>query len=375
MYRYLGRRGAAQVPRNVNVITEEKMWFLRNVDNFLNIPNIYDISAVAEHLPSAPPIDLSGVKNYGYDTVFTTSPWYIGARNRKLKIVQTLHDLIPMNVIMHREQPGIFYKRLKAGAERADGILAVSEHSRREFLDLFPFAQDRIKVVYQPLPADERTVRLSAQAPIQESVLAKYGLERDGYLFYVGAIEHRKNIHRMIAAHQLLPDAGSSCPLVLAGPIDKEYLQHHKIKLDHLEEGYQAKNSKRKKPKASTGPKGGAKYIGYVSELEKLCLLRCARAFMFPTLSEGFGIPLLEAQAMGCPVLTAHVASVPEVVADSAAMVQDPYNIEEIADVLTRVVHDDAYNAALRQAGLANALRFDNQTFARNIGEFLRTIA
>ena len=375
-HRWLGRLHAANVGRDREMTTEENLWFLQNVDQFLNVPRVYDTAAVVNFLGFEKPLDLGFAGNHGYDTLFTTSPLYVRSSHSRARLVQTVHDLIPLNVTTHFERTDVFFRRLKACAEAADMLLAVSEYTRRQFLEIFPNTEHKIRVVYQPLPADAHTIRLSEQPLVQAAVLAKFGLTAGNYCFYVGAIEGRKNIHRLIAAHGIVAK-DMDCPLVLAGSVDKDYALEQNLG------GVFARawaTGSRARPGAAPEPDPMARagtltqYIGYVTEVEKLCLLRNARFFAFPTLNEGFGIPVLEAQTLGCPVLTTNVSSIPEVAGDSAAMVEDPFNIEEIATVMKRLMEDPAYCQSLREAGLRNAQRFNTEAFADNVNALLESL-
>lgn len=371
-HRWLGRVKPVAVANQQSMVTEENLWFLRDVDRFLNVPYVYDTASVVNRLSFEKPLDLGFAGNAGYDTIFTTSPMAVRSANPRAKLVQTVHDLIPLQVTTHWERTDVFYRRLKACAENADLLLAVSEYTRSRFLEIFPHAAAKTHVVYQPLPADAHALHLSEQPLVQEAVLEKFGLKAGEYCFYVGAIEGRKNIHRLIAAHAIAA-RGEDFPLVLAGYVDKEYAAEQNLSdvLTLPKPGASTPEPGKDKDTAAARRRKMTRYIGYITEVEKLCLLRNARFFAFPTLSEGFGIPVLEAQTLGCPVLTTNVASIPEVVGDSAALVQDPFNVEEIAVTAKRLMQDGAYRASLRAAGLVNAQRFNNETFADNIDALL----
>ncbi|MBU4612099.1 glycosyltransferase family 4 protein [Achromobacter sp. GG226] len=367
-HRWLNRVKPVAVANQQSMVTEENLWFLRDVDRFLNVPYVYDTASVVNRLSFEKPLDLGFAGNAGYDTIFTTSPMAVRSAHPRAKLVQTVHDLIPLQVTTHWERTDVFYRRLKACAEHADLMLAVSDYTRNRFLEVFPHAASRIHTVYQPLPADAHALHLSEQPLVQEAVLEKFNLTKGNYCFYVGAIEGRKNIHRLIAAHGIAA-RGEDFPLVLAGYVDKEYAAEQNLSdvLTLPKPGAPAADAKSDTAKR----RRTTRYIGYITEVEKLCLLRNARYFAFPTLSEGFGIPVLEAQTLGCPVLTTNVASIPEVVGQSAALIQDPFNVEEIAVTAKRLMEDDAYRASLRDAGLVNARRFDNETFANNVDALL----
>jgi glycosyltransferase involved in cell wall biosynthesis len=96
--------------------------------------------------------------------------------------------------------------------------------------------------------------------------------------------------------------------------------------------------------------------------------------FAFPSITEGFGIPPLEAQSMGCPVLVSNSSAIPEVVGDSAALISDPLSIDEITAHLDALVTDDARLASLSQSGLINSQRFSKQRFADDLEAMIRAL-
>ncbi|MCK9510952.1 MAG: glycosyltransferase family 4 protein [Pigmentiphaga sp.] len=360
--RVLRRHFAREVAHDAEMLTEEHLWFLRNFSSFLNVPRIYDTIDLATRLPFSPPVDLSFAADHGQNVVFTTAPTHVRARHRRVKLVQTVHDVIPLQVTLQSDRPDQFFRATQSAVRYSDMLLAMSEYTRDRLVDLFPQAAGRVKVVYQSIPADERLLRLSEQPLVQQAVLSKFGLSADQYCFYIGAIEPRKNIHRLITAHQVVAKH-ADCPLILAGPVNKRYAADHGMR-EQLGVG-----------RRSPGPSDpSTRYIGYVTEIEKLCLLRNARFFAFPTLSEGFGIPVLEAQTLGCPVLTSNTSSIPEVVGSSAALIEDPYSVEEIASRLQRLLEDGEYRQQLRRDGLVNAQRFSQQSFSSQLDAALREL-
>lgn len=365
--RFLGRPRAALVENPRDIVVEEAIRYLDDVDFFYNIPDGYRLMAVHDRLPLLRrpfPLHLPAELDGG--VFFTTSPMSVESRGKKIKIVQTLHDLIPLSASMHREDPGLFYKRLKALNDHSDAILAVSEYSRNQLLKFFPSAADRVKVVYQPVPADKYLIGLSALPVVQQSVLEKFGLLAGQYCFYVGAIEARKNIDRLVSAYTIAAK-GLDVPLVLGGIVDQEYVRDR-----HLEQYFAKRNSGEDAGRPQR--RDSVRYVGYITELEKLCLIRNARALLFPSLNEGFGIPPLEAQTFGCPVLTSNVASLPEVVADSAYLIDDPYNIEEIATGIRKLLDDDDLCDTLRRAGYRNAARFSEHNFAEQVSALIDSV-
>ena len=364
-YTFLNHRTDTLTPNSSRMFTEESQWFLKEIDFFANIPGIYAISHLAKRLPQKYSNLQVNLKNLDQnDLIFTTSPFNI--ESKKQKIIQTVHDLIPLNVMTNRENPQVFYKGLKACAN-ADKILTVSDFSQQQFLEFFPQTKDRIQTVYQPIPTDDHSLYLSSLPKIQEAVLRKYKLKPKQYMYYVGAIEARKNIHRLIQAYELATNKDPDMPLVLSGGIDHHYANQSKISKYFAEPKYDRNGQPLPK-------KHNIIKTDYVTEVEKLCLIRNARAFLFPTLNEGFGIPALEAQTLGAPVLTTNNSSLPEVVGNTALMVEDPFNIEEMSVQIERLWNDDALCERLSKEGLINAERFSKENFKKNIGQFLQDI-
>ena len=221
---------------------------------------------------------------------------------------------------------------------------------------------DRVEVVYQPLPADEHSMYLSSLPDVQEDVLKKYNLKAKQYMYYVGAIEERKNIHNLIDAYIKSTNNDKTIPLVISGSINQQYSNKFNLNdfLINKDEYTYSKNNILK--------------TDFVSDVEKLCLIRNSRAFLFPTLNEGFGIPVIEAQTLGIPVLTSNNSSLPEVTNGSALMLENPLNIDEIVESIKKLWTDDELCTELSQKGLINVERFSKENFQNSIGHFLSNI-
>jgi glycosyltransferase involved in cell wall biosynthesis len=393
-FRFLSADKGIEI-KNQELLVEEELWFLKDVDYFLNVPRIYDIALVANvfgitGLPVDFRVSMDFAERHGYRATITASPMFATRIHRKHLLVQTVHDLIPVKMPMQQERHELFYARLKAIAQSADLILAMSEFTRRQFIEMFPHAESRTKVLYQPLPASPLELELSANPLVQAAVLKKYGLCSKKFFFYVGAVEPRKNIHRLIDAYQVTQnDLGM--PLAIAGPLDGEYLDEKGIR-QHFEVYSNSRDAHRNvSESASTSfaragrmegaervrfgqqkkREQGIRYLGYITNVEKLCLIRNATALVFPTLTEGFGIPALEAQSLGCPVITSNVASLPEVCGSAAKYINDPFRVEEIASALIEVAKNEELREQLSAAGLKQAEKFSNTAFASEFHNFM----
>ncbi|MCH7379678.1 MULTISPECIES: glycosyltransferase family 1 protein [Acinetobacter] len=351
-----------------NKIMQMDYLFLNNADSFFEKEKMFNFFLNKQLLYYSNNIDLLFFKSlylqdinlpgfFSKDIIFTDSP--LAFKSNRHKMIQTVHDTIPLDE--KRKYYQYFYKRLEACCY-ADKILAVSNHSKNKFLEYFPQMHDRVQVVYQPLPADENSIYLSSLPEIQQQVLDKYNLKSGQYMYYVGAVEKRKNIHNLVRAYAQVTHSDKSIPLVISGSIDIEY------KKEFLLENYLVNH------RNFSHSKFNIFKTDFVSDIEKLCLIRNSRAFLFPSLNEGFGIPIIEAQTLGVPVLTSNNSSLPEVTEGSALMLQNPLDVEEIAECIKRLWTDNELCENLSGKGLINIKRFSKENFKKGIGDFLADI-
>jgi O-antigen biosynthesis alpha-1,3-rhamnosyltransferase len=228
---------------------------------------------------------------------------------------------------------------LEPAVARAQVIITPSCATRNDVLKLLPADPERVRVVphgvdaaFTPRPATEVAAALD---PLR--------LRAGEYLLFLGTIEPRKNLLRLLEAMELLDPAIG--PLVLAGG-------HGwndgaiRAALERLERA------------------GRVRALGYVADELRPVLLTGARAFVYPSLYEGFGWPPLEAMACGTPVVTTNVSSLPEVVGDAALFVS-PDDVDGLAAALSRVWQDEPLRADLRARGLARARQFSWERTAR----------
>ncbi len=263
------------------------------------------------------------------------------------KTVVTVHDMVYKTFpeTVRGRTKYMLDLGLKKSLVRADRIVTDSEFSKQEICRYFPKFADKIRVVY----CGVNTARFH---PVSDSALIQkakdtYHIDRD-YFLYLGTVEPRKNLERLITAYGQFCQGKQTPPyLVLAGGkgwLDSEI--YHKAE--------------------TMGLQDRVKFTEYVSE-ELLCPLMCgALAFVFPSIYEGFGMPPLEAMACGVPVLTATAASLPEVVGEDAVLV-DPYRPEEIAAGMERLYQDSALRQKLSKAGLARVKAFSWERAAQQL--------
>ena len=212
-------------------------------------------------------------------------------------------------------------------------VIAVSGATARDLQRYCGTPAGKIRVIYEAAVA----MPAPAQGEIA-AVRADYGLHRP-YALYVGSIQPRKNLARLIRAYGFLAESGlPEWDLVLAGGLG--WLSDPIVELAR-----------------SSAAAEHIRLIGYVAEERLPALLAGARFFCYPSLFEGFGLPVLEAQRMGAPVMTSDTSSLPEIAGDAALLV-DPTDVDAIAEAMLRLSQDEALRARLVAAGYENVKRF-----------------
>lgn len=258
-------------------------------------------------------------------------------------VVATIMDAIPLS---HPQWVNQHLRLLKnslwrASARWADHVVTISEYSRREVSGHFGISENKISVT--PLGVDARYYeRLVGQDA--EAVVQKYQLPERFFLF-VGTLQPRKNLTRLLDAHAALPLVlRRDVPLVVVG-----------------RQGWDSEVVVRRL-QAQQG-QGELRWFQDVSDFEKRVLLQRSTALVFPSLLEGFGLPVLEGFASQTPVITANTTSLPEVAGEAAWLV-DPTDTVALTDALTQIVRDETARQQLVARGLTRARQFTWQACA-----------
>ena len=278
-----------------------------------------------------------------------------GARN-----VYTLHDLVPLKLPYTTLDDKNLYGRLIAGCLRhADQVCTVSEASKRDIVDRYGIDPARVTNTYQaaPLGAASPAGEAGGDARAVESI---FGLERRGYFLFFGAIEPKKNVGRLIEAYLTLR---SATPLVIVGA--RAWQSEAELQL--MPQGGAS-------GAAGTfhGPRGQTIIrLDYLSRALLAKLVRGARAVVFPSLYEGFGLPVLEAMQMGTPVITSTTSSLPEVAGDAGLLV-DPHDVNALVEAMRRVDGDEALVATMGARGLEQARLFSRERYQERLAELYR---
>lgn len=238
-------------------------------------------------------------------------------------------------------------------AQQAAAVLVDSAATGRDLAQAYGISAAKIHVVY--LGRDE-SLRRVEDLDLVARTRARYNLG-ERYLLYVGTLQPRKNLVRVVEAFaRVISQLDlSDVRLVLAGKkgwsYDALFARVSQLGLDDR-----------------------VVFPGYVADEDLPALLSGAIAFVYPSLYEGFGIPVLEAGACGVPVITSNTSSLPEVAGDAAILV-DPHDVDAIADAMSRIIADEALRAELARRGLENVERFSWEKCARETLAVLEQVA
>jgi glycosyltransferase involved in cell wall biosynthesis len=265
--------------------------------------------------------------------------------------VLTVHDLV-FQVYPERHKPlNRWYLRaaLPLYCRRANAIICVSEHTKKDLVDLWGIDREKVHVVYEA--ADPRFGRRSAEKVAVAR--ARYGLP-ERYLLVVGTIEPRKNLNRLLDAIALVRQEREDVKLVIVG------------RLGWLYQGFLDKLEQFEHREAVIRP-------GFVPDADLPAVYQGAVGTVYPSLYEGFGLPMLESMACGTPVISSRASSLPELGGD-AAYYFDPLDVEEMAAALGAVWRDADLRRSMRERGLARASQFSWTRAARETLEVYRSV-
>lgn len=251
-------------------------------------------------------------------------------------IVATFHDVSPLTMPEFHPGPRVVASRIFLGriAAKARAVIAVSQSARRDLVKVLGLPEERVHVVYEAPSPQFQPVRDDARTA---EVLARHHVA-PGYLLYVGTVEPRKNLVRAIEAVGQLAGTGTPATLVIAGRLGWKY----RPILARVEE---------------LGLGNRVRFLGFVPDADLPVLMSAATAFVYASLLEGFGLPVVEAMACGTPVVTSSGGATEEV-AGGAALLVDPLDVAAIADGLARVLGSAGVREEMRGRGLARASQF-----------------
>jgi glycosyltransferase involved in cell wall biosynthesis len=267
------------------------------------------------------------------DVLHLTAP--LPVRMAGVKTVTTIHDLVPIRLPWTTpDNKSEFIDRVRTSAKLSDLIITVSEASKKDIVELLDVDSDRIAVTWQPSGLAPLTDQERAHLP---RMLSRFGLTQQEFALFVGAIEPKKNLRRLIEAFL---ETDGDMPLVIVGR--KAWMWEDEIGFVET---------------LGAAARSRLRFVGYAERDDLRRLYAGAQMFLFPSLYEGFGLPPLEAMNAGCPVLVSNRGSLPEVCGDGA-LYADAMDREDIRKKIEQMMSDAGLRASLAEAGRKRAQAF-----------------
>ncbi len=278
--------------------------------------------------------------------------------------VYTIHDLVPLR-LPHAtlDNKRVFLDLCRQIMKRADRILTVSEQSRLDIIDILGVDERKVFNTYQSISIP-REFRDAADSEVAAEIGAIFGLDWKGYFLFYGAMEPKKNLARLIEGY-LASNAES--PLVIVGGRTwlnedmQTLLYPDVVERQVLENGVLRRRDR-------------IRQYEYMPFHLLVSLIRGARATLFPSLYEGFGLPIVESMALGAPVLTSNVGATAEIAADAAILV-DPYDTRAISRSIRALDQDQALRDDLIERGRRRAEWFSEERYAERLSGAYRGLA
>lgn len=277
--------------------------------------------------------------------------------------IYTVHDVVPFRLpFTTLDNKKLLLGIVRELCRKADHIVTVSEFSRQDIIKLTGISEDRITNTYQAVQLPDALFNRPGDE-IATELEALFGLEPDGYFLFVGAIEPKKNVSRLIDAFAA---SGVQRPLVVAGGQGwMNKLEHEKIESERFL-SYKFDGQKIR-------PDRSIRHLSYLPLEHLVSLIRGARAVLFPSLYEGFGLPVLESMTLGTPVMTSTASCLPEV-AGEAALLVDPYSVQAMSKAIRQLDADADLRAELRARGLKRAAEFSPEAYRQRLDKLYASI-
>ena len=260
------------------------------------------------------------------------------------KSIVTIHDIGYERFPKLYRKIDIWYHRfvVKFAAKYASKIITISEFSKKEICDFYKIPKEKVKVIYNGF--DKRDYKVISDKTAISKELQKYKINQP-YLFFIGRLEEKKNINNLLLAFEKFLYHKPNYQLVLVG---RPGFGYEKFLKTIAEKKLESK----------------VIMLGWLEQKEIPLLLSGAEIFVFPSLYEGFGIPVLEAMASGVPVCCSNAASLPEVAGDSALLF-DPHSVDDIYGKLLYLSNNKLLQFNLKQKGLERVKFFSWEKCAK----------
>ncbi|MEI8338933.1 MAG: glycosyltransferase family 1 protein [bacterium] len=338
-----------EMPIQHNLITQ-KSNIANSLDYVIKIPYTYRFMSNGLGRLVKPSIK-KAIKKYGVDLVITGAPMDLPKKDvAPARLVQFVHDTMPIDLLetpAENRTPQKFAKQFYVTTTESDLIFANSEDTAKKVHEVNPKA--KVHILYG-------TASSKADQFHDTSYLSRKNLEKGNYLLFISVLEQRKNLQRLFDAY-LKAYEEIKMPLVIVGGKGfgyKAIMSHYKSLPDEI--------------------KNNIIFTGFISETDKYALLNNACAFVFPSLYEGLGLPIIEAFGSELPVLTSNRGALPEVGGKAALYVKDPYDVDEIAEGLVKIVKDKSLQSELKKHMPEQIAKFSSEKFNARFAEALNDL-
>ena len=276
---------------------------------------------------------------------------YILPNNIKGKVILNIYDLVFEKYVetMESKNRESFKRSFYKSVKRADQIITISESSKNELVEILKVPENKIHIVQPGIDFQKFNTKNSE---VTKNVILKYSLPED-YILYLGTLEPRKNISSIIRAYGSLRNNNKITEkLVIAGKKGWLFSEIFDL-IKSLDLGNEVI------------------LTDYVDESDKPAIYQNAKLFVFPSLYEGFGMPILEAMAAGIPVITSNTSAMPEVAGDAAILV-NPLSIEEMSEAMLEVMNNDKLSNELISKGFDRCKKFTWSNSANKLVEIYK---
>jgi glycosyltransferase involved in cell wall biosynthesis len=333
-----------EVPNSGLVITRQFAGRMPSFDKLWNATNLFvranRVFTYSGRLVRVSPSSSIQIMHWTYP---------LPARVNGAKNIYALHDLVPLRLPYTTLDNKLLYLRLmKRIAREADHIVTVSENSKRDIVSVLKVPESKVTNTYQAVDIPGSYLN----GPIERlkgELKGGFGLEYKKYLLYYGAIEPKKNVPRIIEGY-LASNVG--LPLVIAG--SSAWKSDQELRLLTGVEGERLLKRRT------------IIRVPYLSFAQLVNLIQGAVAVIFPSLYEGFGLPIIESMTCGTPVITSNLGSMKEIAGDAALLV-DPYNIREIKEAITAIVSNNQLQSEKSALGYKTAACYSSEIYRERL--------
>ncbi|MBW6397695.1 glycosyltransferase family 4 protein [Roseomonas sp. HJA6] len=339
---------ATQVPITGRVVRETFRSRLPHFDHIWNVQNLFDLQRLHFKLY----VNRMSV-HFRHPPQLMHWTYPLALKVRGAKNVYTMHDLVPLRLpyttLDHKRN---YFRLMRQLARRGDQIVTVSEASKRDIISLLGVPEERVSNTYQAVEIPARYANKPV-ADVKTEVEGTYGLGYQRYYLFFGAIEPKKNVGRMVEAYLA---SGVTDPLVIVGK--KAWKSDEELRL--LFENEHVRYLLTRDGRTETRYR--VQLVDYASFPLLVSLIRGAKAVLFPSLYEGFGLPALESMLLGTPVMTSNTSSMPEVVGDAAIKI-DPYDVRAMVDAIRALDSDADLRGRLAELGPRQASLYSPERY------------